>query len=280
MGLRILKPETISADVKERIIIYSRAGVGKTRLALSVTPRFGKIVYFAADDNSEFLPSVSDKKKKRIYTVVPDGDDIMNNFMSFCMTDWKKIDHEIGTLVVDTFTKVGQDSIRYSANTGSVTSEKHYTVGDPTKGGQVIPNRGDYLAIDSLGRGFLDMLADKQRDMHVILICHEDVKLVENVHAVGGPSYPGRQMIEYLPAAFSTVIRLVKDQVLKPGAQAPEDVVVAIGDNDGKFIAKMRTTDEDNPNPLGRVALDRDPSSYWVQYDGIYAPSTVEAVNG
>lgn len=279
MGLRVLKPAQLHSDILERIIIYSRAGVGKTRLALSLTPRFGKIAYFAADDNSWLLPSISPKKKDRVYVVRPEGDDITQNFMQFAMQDWKKYDPEINTLVVDTFTKVGQDAIRFSANSGSVTSEKHYIVGDPTAGGQTIPNRGDYLAIDALGRGFIDMLMDKQSHMHVIMVCHEDVKLIENVHAVGGPSFPGRQMIEYLPAAFSTVIRLVKEQILIPGHSAPDDVVVAIGDNDGKFIAKMRTIDEENPNPLARVILDRNPDSYWVKYDSEHAPSTVEATN-
>jgi hypothetical protein len=79
------------------------------------------------------------------------------------------------------------------------------------------------------------------------------------------------------------VIRLIRDDVLVPGAEAPEPVVVAITENDGKFIAKIRTSNEKAPNPLARVVLDRDPSPYWVKYDAdnTSAPQSVkETVNG
>jgi hypothetical protein len=264
--LRILKPADIAAAQKERIIVYGRAGIGKTRLALSIPESWGKIAYYAADTNSEFLTSIGAAKRDRIIVVKPEGDDPTALFMQFAMTDWKKVDPAIGTVVVDTYTKVALDAIRHSANTGAVTAEKHFVVGDPANGGQVLPNRGDYMAIDSLSRGFLDMIFTRQKDMHIIFLCHEDVKIVENVHAVGGPAHPGRAMTEYLPAQFNTVIRLIREQTLVPGADAPEDVVIAITENDGKFIAKVRTANETGANPLARVLLDRDPSPYWVKY--------------
>lgn len=278
MGLRIISKEQIATGTKERIGIYGRAGVGKTRLALSLTKRFGNIAYFAADVNSEFLASIDKRKRDRITVVKPEGDDPTQNFMAFAMHDWKKVDPKIDTIVVDTFTKVGLDAIRFSANTGAVTSERHYIVGDPSAGGQTIPNRGDYMAIASLARGFLDMLFDKQRDMHIILLQHEDVKIIEGVSAVGGPAFPGREMLEYIPAQMNTVIRLIREQLLVPGASAPEDIVVAITENDGKYIAKVRTSDEVGVNPLARVPLERNPDSYWVKFDKIYAPDTVEVL--
>lgn len=264
--LRILKPADVAVAQKERIIIYGRAGIGKTRLALSLPERYGKIAYYAADQNSEFLTSIDAAKRARIIVVKPEGDDPTALFMQFAMTDWKKIDPAIGTVVVDTYTKVALDAIRHSANTGAVTAEKHFVVGDPANGGQVLPNRGDYMAIDSLSRGFLDMIFTRQKDMNIIFLCHEDVKIVENVHAVGGPAHPGRAMTEYLPAQFNTVIRLIREQTLVPGADAPEDVVIAITENDGKFIAKVRTANETGANPLARVFLERNPSSYWTKY--------------
>jgi hypothetical protein len=270
--LHILKPADVAAAQKERIIIYGRAGIGKTRLALSLPPRYGKIVYFAADQNSEFLTSIDASKRARIIVVKPEGDNPAALFMQFVMTDWKKVDPAIGTVVIDTYTIVALNAIRYSANSGAMTAEKHYVVGDPAAGGQTIPNRGDYNAIESLSRGFLDMLFARQKDMNIICLCHEDIKLVEGVHAVGGPAHPGRAMTEYLPAQFNTVIRLIRDQVLIPGASAPEDVVIAITENDGKFIAKVRTSDEGVANPLARVILDRNPTTYWTQkYDPAFA---------
>ena len=270
--LHILKPADVVATQKERIIIYGRAGIGKTRLALSLPPRYGKIVYFAADQNSEFLTSIDASKRARIIVVKPEGSDTPSLFMQFSKTDWKKIDPEVGTLVIDTYTKVALDAIRYSANSGSMTAEKHFVVGDPANGGQTIPNRGDYAAIESLSRGFLDMLFARQKDMHIIMCCHEDIKLVEGIHAVGGPAHPGRAMTEYVPSMFNTVIRLIRDQVLIPGASAPEEVVIAIGENDGKFISKIRTCDENHPNPLARKILDRNPINWWEAYDALFNP--------
>lgn len=271
MGLRILTGRQLERVVKERIIVYGRAGIGKSRFVLSLTERFGKVVYYAADSNSDLLSSIDPSKRDRVIVVIPEGDDPLKNFMKFCMTDWKKIDPEIGTLVVDTYTKVALDIIRFAANSGTMDREKHYVVGDPAEGGQAIPNRGDYQAIESVSRGFLDMLFDKQRDLHIFFSCHEDVKIVENVHSVGGPAHPGRAMTEYLPAQFSTVIRLIRDEILVPGDDAPRNVVIAVTENDGKFIAKVRTADEKNPNPLARVLLDQDPVNFWNQYDAIFA---------
>jgi len=275
LALRIIDL-TQQRDVRERVIIYSQPGMGKSRLALSLTERFGGILLYAADDGSEQLPSLGPEKHSRVLVVKPEGDDPIVNFQQFCMTDWSERTAPNGmpirTIVVDTYTKIAMDSIQHSANTGAVTAEKHYRVGDPATGGQVIPNRGDYMAIDSLSRGYLDMLFSRQREMNIIFVCHEEAKQVEGVNATGGPAHPGRRMTTDLPARFSTVIRLIKKPVLVPGNDIPEDVVVAITDHDGKWIAKVRTKDETQANPLAQVILDRNPVNFWNQYDAIYAP--------
>ena len=276
MGLRIIPATDYDKTLKERIIIYGRSGIGKSRLALSLPERFGRIAYYAADENAEFLPSISKDKRSRILVIKPEGDDAIKNFTKFCLNDWKKVDPGIQTLVVDTFTKVANDAIRHSANTGSVTSEKHYQVGDPGEGGQIIPNRGDYLALESLARGFLDMLFEHQRDMHIIFVQHEDVKLIEGIHAVGGPAVPGRAMLEYIPSQMSTVIRLIRETTLLPGASMPEEIVVAITENDGRFITKVRTTNDSSANPLAKVYLDRTSRNFWTEYEKIYAPKEEE----
>jgi hypothetical protein len=271
MALRHMLAPELAASTFERIIIYGRAGIGKTRLALSLPPRYGDIIYYAADTNTEFLSSISPEKRNRVIVVKPEAGTPIENFMEFCIRDWSTLYPNARTIVVDTFSKIALDCITQSANSGSMDREKHYVIGDPTKGGQAIPNRGDYQAIESLSRGFLNMLFEKQKKYHIVFVCHEDVKVVEGVQATGGPAHPGRAMLEYLPAQFNTVIRLIRDEVLTPD-NTVESVVVAVTENDGRFIAKVRTADEVNPNPIGRVVLDRDPVNLWNKYDFIYAP--------
>ena len=261
--LQILRGEDIDTVVKERIMVYGRAGVGKTRFGLSVPDDWGRIAYYAADKNSWLLRSISKEKRKRIDVFRPKGDDPTALFMQFCMTDFGD---EVGTIVVDTYSKVALDSITYTANSLTLDREKHYVVGEIGKGGIAIPNRGDYQGVDGLSKGYLDMLFDKQEDKHIIFLCHEESKQVEGMPAVGGPQHPGRQMIDYLPAQFSTVIRLVRDEIMVPGADDVTPVVIAITENDGKYVAKLRTEDEEAPNPLARRVLDRNPSPWWLEY--------------
>lgn len=278
---------------RERIIIYSDPGLGKSRLMLSLTERYGNILYYAADDNSEFLDSISEEKRKRVFVVKPTGDDAIVNFQEFCEHDWAaeegrelpdgRVIPKFGTIVVDTYTAITERTLQATAEQGLAGAEKHFYIESPN-GRLTIPNRGDYRGNDSLSMGFLDTLFDKQRDYHIIFGCHETLKYVEEVCVGGGPAHPGRRMLKELPARFNTVIRLIRDTV---EVQEPEyhleNVVIAVTENDGQFIAKVRTSDEEQPNPLARVILERNPINFWRQYDAIYAPETVqaqEAING
>lgn len=265
--LDLLRGDEIEAAVKERIMIYGRAGVGKTRFGLSVPESWGKIAYYAADKNAWLLRSISKAKRGRVHVIRPRGDDPTALFMQFCMMDWDEVDPEIGTIMVDTYTKVALDSISFTANSLTLDREKHYVVGDIGKGGIAIPNRGDYQGIDGLSKNYLDMLFDKQLDRHIVFICHEESRQIEGMPPVGGPQHPGRQMIDYLPAQFSTVIRLVRDEVVLPGNEDTTPVVVAITENDGKYVAKLRTDDEEAPNPLARRVLERNPNHWWLEYE-------------
>lgn len=269
MALAITKGKDVAQSLKERILIYGSSGIGKTRAALSLTQRFGKIAYYAADDGSEFLASLAPEKRDRVLVVKPTGDSPEKNFMQFCMQDWSKVDPEIGTLVIDTYSTLAQEVLQWSANNNVIDREKHFIVGDIKNGGQAIPNRGDYQAIESMSRGFLKNIFSMQADKHIIFVCHEEVKLLENVRAVGGPSHPGRSLVDFLPGQFSTVIRLIREPILVPGEYVPRDVVVAITENDGKFVAKLRTGNEDekNSNPLKRVTLNVNPVNLWETYD-------------
>lgn len=270
MALQIMKPGT-GGPRPERILEYGRAGVGKTRFGLSLTPRFGDIIYYAADENSEDLASIDPSKRSRITVLKPRGDDPIQNFTEFCMHNWQADFPNAKTLVVDTYSKVAEDAIQYSANTGAVTAEKHFQIGDVKKGGQIIPNRGDYLAIESISKGFLSLLFEYQRDMNIIFIMHEDLKVDEKAGtAFGGPSHPGRRMQDIIPATFNTVIRLTRETILVPGKSVPDTVVVANTANTGAYIAKIRENDETQGNPLPKVILGKNPVNFWEQYDALF----------
>lgn len=267
--LTLLHGSEIDASVKERILIYGRAGVGKTRFGLSIPESWGRIAYYAADKNSWLLASISKSKRDRVEVIRPEGPDPTAQFMQFCMMDLDEVGPDIGTIVIDTYTKVALDSVSYTANTLSVDREKHYIIGELGKGGIAIPNRGDYQGIDGLSKNYLDVLFDAHPDKHIIFIMHEESKMVGGANgvAVGGPQHPGWTMIDYLPSQFSTVIRLVRDEILVPGADDISPVVVAITEYDGKFPAKLRTDDEEAPNPLARRTLDRNPAPWWIEYE-------------
>lgn len=267
-SLDFLHGSEIDDVVKERILIYGRAGVGKTRFGLSYPSSWGRAAYYAADKNSWLLQSISKSKRDRVEVIRPKGPDPTAQFMQFCMMDLSEIGDDIGVIVIDTYTKVALDGVSFTANSLSMDREKHYVVGELGKGGVAIPNRGDYQAIDGLSKSFLDTLFDLHPDKHIIFIMHEESKMVGGANGtmVGGPQHPGWTMIDYLPAQFSTVVRLVRDEVMVPGADDVTAVVVAITENDGKFPAKLRTDDEEAPNPLARRVLDRNPSTWWDEY--------------
>lgn len=290
--LQVFDPAS-AENKKERIIVYGSPGVGKSRFVLSLTPRFGNILYYAADHNSEYLDSVAPEKQERIVVIRPVGEDgTIEDFATFCQHDWRAEEGtdspglpawckgkfpRIDTIVVDTYTITMQEAIMESANRGLAGTKPHFRVGDVGKGGQNIPTWDDYLGIEGLSRTNIKEIFKNQQDMHIIFVCHEAVKNVEGMPATGGPSHPGQKMLVEMPGTFSTVIRLIKEPILIPGDEEARTRVIAITDHDGKFIAKTRTSDESGRSPLGRVILDTNPVNFWEKYDAVYAPQEVAA---
>lgn len=269
--------DTTDATVPERIIIYGKPGTGKTRFAccLPDDDKWGDILYYAADPGSELLASVLKSYiyrkdgRRRINVVRPRAGSPIEHFQEFCIRNWNAEPglENVKTIIVDTYTRIANQTIQYSANSGAVTQEKHFKVGNPTKGGQVIPNRGDYMAIASLSRGFMDNIFLAQSDKNIIFIMHEDTDVIEGVGTRLGPSHPGKQMTEELPANFSTVIRLDRKLIQPAPGQPMKMVVVAQTDGNGQFVAKLRENTTEG-NPIPEVIVDVDPVNFWRDHFG------------
>lgn len=266
---------------RERIIIYGRAGIGKSRLALMLpeNEKWGEILYYASDDSSEWLTSIPPAARARIHVIKPRGDQHLQNFQEFCMRDWKNIlgpdkkplavqpYAKVGTIVVDTFSTIAFRVIQQIADYGFITREEHFKIGDPEDGGFAIPTRSDYQGLESGCKGFLDSIFDKQRDFNIIFVCHQEAKEISKGLMAGGPAVPGRRMLEDLPASFNTVFRVIKEPVLVPGKSVPVMKPLVLTSNDGYFIAKLREGDVLNEGKFDRVPLDPNPVTFWEQHD-------------
>jgi len=285
MALEVFRPS--SRPHRERVMVYSRPGFGKTRLGTSLTPRWGEILYYAADMNSAEMGSVLRKYLERVHVVNPtsgktdkktgkkEPSNPVHDFTEFCMMDWTGyIDPEtkeqpyknVKTIVVDTYTTIANKCLQWSADHSSVTSEAHFKIGDPEKGGRVVPNRGDYLGLYSITRGFMDLLDQYQSHLNIIFLMHEELNNVEGVGAMGGPSHPGQQMLEELPGMFDTVIRITRKITPAQAGKPAQVQLVANTAPTGVFLGKVREHGEDG-NPMPATVLAIDPVNFWQLYD-------------
>ena len=300
MPLEVFRPS--KRHMQEHIMIYSRPGFGKTRLGTSLTPRWGEILYYAADMGAAGTAPVMRKYLPRIHVVNPTSGKIdpktkkkevsnpVHDFTEFCMMDWngfvdpvtKEMPYkDVKTIVVDTYTTIANKCLQWSADHASVTAETHFKIGDPEKGGRVVPNRGDYLGLYSITRGFMDLLDQHQSHMNIIFLMHEELNSPEGAPALGGPSHPGQQMLEELPGMFDTVLRLTRKPVpAKDGKPASYDLYANTAPT-GIYLGKVREHGEDG-NPIPAIKLNIDPVNFWEVYDEVIAhyeePTPMEAV--
>lgn len=249
----------------ERTLIYAAPKAGKTRLATSLPDHMGKILYLAEDENSKYLDSVLNKYRDRIIVMEQEGKDSpIHNAMEAASRNWKKdLDPEIGTIVVDTFTKMTNNWLKYVANEGMFSSEKHIQIGTPgTKGFVNIPMQGDFMAVQALQNNFLDMLF--QQDLNVLVLCHEYLDTPEGGAAKGGPATVGKATIRSLPGKFNTVIRLDTKNIPAQAGKPAQQKIVARTENHGAYVAGIRTGHATNPIPS--IELQPDPINFWNDY--------------
>lgn len=265
MALKQVTPELAA---RELVMLYGAPGSGKTRLATSLPPRFGKVAYFAMDDGSESLASVLPHYRERITVFKPEWKDPLADGLEITHVDWKAKGFD--TFIVDTFSTWTQRTLDHIVHKG-LAQANHRGTGTPGSLNYVaLPDQADYGLTHAAIRNFVGFLGIQQREMNVILICHQtfDKDDKENRAAIGGPTTVGRAMIEWLPARFSTVIRMDRTtrNVVKGNKVESETKLVARMAQHGAWIARRNEASTEG-NQLAAVELDIDPTNFWTLYD-------------
>ena len=269
MGLKEADPSVVR-EPRERILVYSAAGEGKTRFVTSLTERFGEIVYVAIDEGSESLDSVLAKYRDRIHAVVPEGINPLEDAAAIVHTNWKAKYPNAKTIIIDTFSTWTWNVLQYITNQG-MFSTKRVVIGEGTQQATALPDVGEYGGTHAQIRLFLTNLFNVQRDMNIIVVAHSDPP--EAGRGKGGPSTVGKKMTEWLPARFKTVIRLDREVTngIVNGAVVQKSQRIALSAPHGEWLARINEASETG-NPMPSVPLNIDPNHYWVRYDALKMP--------
>jgi hypothetical protein len=284
MALKIGSP---TAERFERILIYGDPKTGKTRLATSLTGRFGDILYVASDPGADGLASVLGNYRDRIRCVSPatatptvQDNPHRDAFLIAC-NDWIgkppvewKGKEPIRTIVWDTMTATASDILSYVATSGQFSDKAHIGLGQP--GGvehQKLPMQGDYMATHNIISRLVDFLF--KQPLHLIVVCHavyDEPREGGNVE--GGPATAGKATVRSFPGRFDTVIHLTRRA---GGAQStgtgPNSAVTAWTERHGIWSAGIRSGHAVNPMP--KLDLEPDPNNFWREYDKNFAAQPV-----
>jgi hypothetical protein len=263
---------------RELILLYGAAGRGKTRLATSLTERFGDVIYFAVDEGSEDLDSVMDKYRGRISVIKPSFTDPLYDAAMIASTNWKIKYPNAKTIVIDTFTSLSGRILTHATNKGLFQS-KHNSIGIPgTDSFLALSDKGDIGGTHGILKNFIVQIIEKQPEMNLILICHEYTKENDEAANEGGPATVGKALISWLPSKFKTVIRMdvETESVIANGGLVQKTKFVARTAPHGIWIARINENSAEG-NPMPKVAVNVDARNVWEMYDRFFLPK--EAVN-
>jgi hypothetical protein len=295
MALKIGSP---TAERLERILIYGDPKTGKSRLATSLTERFGDILYVAADPGSSGLSSVLEKYRTRCRVLTggnanppsvqdnPHKDAFLvacNDWIGKPPVEWVG-KPSISTIVWDTMTATASDILSYVATSGQFSDKAHIGLGQP--GGvehQKLPMQGDYMATHNIISRLVDFLF--KQPLHLIVVCHATYDEPREGGSVeGGPATAGKATVRSFPGRFDTVIHLTRrastGQNIGAGASdgARASSVTAWTERHGIWSAGIRSGHAVNPMP--KLDLDADPVNFWKAFDSHFSLVGKEAVSG
>ena len=283
MALKIGSP---TAERLERILIYGDPKTGKTRLATSLTGRFGDSLYVAADPGADGLSSVLSAYRDRLRVVsteypaakqyTPTDNPHKDAFVVACQDwigasrpkEWSSRD-PIRTLIWDTMTATASDILSYVATSGQFSDKAHIGLGQP--GGvehQKLPMQGDYMATHNIISRLVDFLF--KQPLHLIVVCHAVYDEAREGGTIeGGPATAGKATVRSFPGRFDTVIHLTRRSSgtasIGQSGQGPASMVTAWTERHGIWSAGIRSGHATNPMP--KLDLDADPNNFWKDFD-------------
>jgi hypothetical protein len=256
----------------------------KSPLAAAVAEIYGKGIYIAADEGSEFLPSIPEKHAKNLTVVKPgphfecagegcDGCgnrkyDRLEELMDLAGRNWKK---ELGAdfLIWDSFSTTCEDLLQTIADSEFFSTakgtDKHITIGEPgTASSFNLPMPGDYLSMQGIVANWRRLIF--RQPIHLFVITHVDTddKPGAGKRTRGGPSLVGKALIQDFPTHFNAVLRTNKTMVPGPdGNQMAQLTVYTEGDD--FWIGGFRhKPSEDTPrNPIPVVEVGKDLAAFW-----------------
>jgi hypothetical protein len=278
--LKLIKPgESIRL---ERTLIYGDPKTGKTRLATSLTPRFGEALYIAADPGAEGMSSILPAYVGRIQCLKPIGGDTAKSnphvdAFEIATRNWQKDFPEVKTLIWDTMTATALDILQYVATSGQFSQTAHVGLGIPgSPEHQKLPMQGDYMATHNIISRLVDFLF--KQPLHLIVICHAGYDEPKDGGALeGGPATAGKATIRSFPGKFDSVLHVVR----KGSTPVPSVGGVGVGTSNvsvfterhGVWSAGIRSGHTSNPMP--RVDLQPDPINFWELHDSHFVPKEV-----
>lgn len=256
------------SDKKFWGIFYGGPGSGKTNIGTSYPKDWGTAAYIAVDNDAYRLEPVLPHYRDRLEVLRFDGGNPIDNLNEIAVHDWKKEGH--GVLIVDTFSKAARKVLTYAAKVGLFPAKDRIIFGPKSAEiTQGLPVPGDYGGAQHLVMNWVDVLFEHQRDMHIILLCHQDLYIPgkdapAGTVARGGPATVGNAILETFPSEFPVVARLEVVNRTTPDGKATATYRV-VTSMKGQYTARIREADLKG-NPMPSYDLARDAGPWWTEF--------------
>jgi len=251
-------------------LFYGGPGTGKSRIAGAYPDEWGEGVYLAVDNDGSRLDSILPQHRSRLHVYQFDGASPIDNMNQFAIENWRKVHPKAGVLIVDTLSRAAKKMLVYAAKQNYFEAKGRLQFGPKSAEiSQGLPMPGDYGGTQYLLRNWIDALFLHQRDMHIIVVCHQyewfpNEKSPAGATAFGGPDTIGSALVQDLASEFPAVVRLDVDHITGLDGKV-QSRYVAHSAMTGIYTARIKEGDEKG-NPMPKVVLAANPRNWYDQY--------------